>query len=116
LGNLDSWRNINHAEDVATAIQTILNQKNGATYVICSSNFHKVQDMVIHIYKCFDIMLEHVGNSLIDKNTGAVVVRIGTSLRSQITKINGIPKKLIELGWFPKYTTQAILNDLVDTS
>jgi GDPmannose 4,6-dehydratase len=116
LGNLDSWRNINHAEDVATAIRTILDQKNGATYVICSSNFHKVQDLVVDIYKCFDIFLEPVDNCLVDKTTGMIVAHIGSSLRSQITKINGNPKKLTDLGWSPKYTTQAILDELCETS
>jgi len=111
LGNLDSWRNINHAADVAQAIKLIMNQRSGQSYVICGSNFHKVEDLVIAIYKRYDILLEAEGPTLVDKVSGEIVVTIGGSLQS-ITKINGLPTKLAALGWRPLHTVQSILDEL----
>jgi len=112
LGNLDSWRNLNHATDVAQAIKLIVEQSSGQSYVICGSNFHKVEDLVIDIYKRFDILLEAKGPTLVDKETGEIVATIGSSLRNSITKINGIPTKLLTLGWRPSHTVQSILDEL----
>ena len=110
LGNLDSWRNINHATDVARAIKLIVEQSEGQSYVICSSNFHKVEDLVIDIYKRFNILVEVKGARLVDKATGEIVATIGSS--SPITKINGSPTKLSALGWRPAHTTQTIIDEL----
>ena len=114
LGSLESWRNLNHAADVADAICLIMDQPLGSTYVVCGTNFHKVEDLVIDMYKCFGIHLVHDGNHLLDKDTGVIVVKIGSSLRSNITKIDGRATQLRQLGWVPKYSTQAILEDLSD--
>ena len=113
VGNLDSWRNINHAEDVARAIEIILDQPHGDTYAICSSEFHRVQDVVVEIYKRNNILLEHKDCALIDKNTRDIVVNIGTPLRNTtITKINGSAEKLKHLGWSPKYDLDAVLHGM----
>ena len=116
LGSLESWRNLNHAADVAEAIRLIVNQPFGSTYVICGTNFHKVEDLVIDMYKCFGIALDRGDNCLINKETGAIVITMGSSLRSNITKIDGRATLLHQLGWIPKYTCQTILEDLSDIS
>jgi GDP-mannose 4,6-dehydratase len=112
LGSLDSWRNINHAADVAQAIKLIVEQKDGQTYVICSSNFCKVEDLVIDLYKRFDILVEAKDTMLVDKATGEIVVNIGSSLDDMVTKINGMPTKLLELGWKPMHSVHSILDEL----
>lgn len=112
LGNLDSWRNINHADDVAQAIKLILEQRDGQSYIICSTNFYKVENLVIDVYKQFDILVERKDNRLVDTRTGEIVVTIGSSLRDTVTKINGMPTKLLALGWRPIHTVQSILNEL----
>jgi GDP-D-mannose dehydratase len=116
LGNLDSWRNISHAEDTANAIKIILEQEIGDTYVICNSNFSKVEDTVIDIYKKNNIIVRKEKDTLIDTTTNSIVVQIGSGLRENSTKINGIADKLRALGWIPKYTLQSIIDDLVDMS
>lgn len=113
LGNLDSFRNINHCQDIADAIAIILEQPRGDTYVVCGSNFEKVEDLVIQIYRVFNILLKKEGHNLIDL-TGTTVVILGACLRSSITAINGEAVKLRALGWNPKYTTQTILEDIAD--
>jgi GDPmannose 4,6-dehydratase len=116
LGNLDSWRNINHAEDVAKAIRLIVEQPIGDTYVICSSNFHKVEDLVIDMYKYCNIQLKKVGDELIDIETNKCVIKVGTALRGTITKITGNPEKLRRIGWKHAYTAELLLKELLDMS
>ena len=115
LGCLDSWRNINHASDVACAIQMIVNQPHGNNYVICSSNFYIVEDMIIDIYKQVDITLEKKGNYYVNSDTNEIVIYVGNSLRNAITKINGNPLRLMEIGWKPTYTLQMILSELLES-
>ena len=114
LGGLDSWRNMNHASDVARAIHMILNEIHGNNYVICSSNFYKVEDVIIDIYKQVDIILEKKDNHFVDVDTNEIVICIGSSLRNTITKINGNPERLTQLGWKPTYTLQMIINELLE--
>ena len=114
LGGLDSWRNMNHASDVARAIHMILNETHGNNYVICSSNFYKVEDVIIDIYKQVDMILEKKDNHFVDVDTNEIVICIGSSLRNTITKINGNPAKLIQMGWKPAYTLPMILNELLE--
>jgi len=116
LANLDSWRNINHAKDVASAIKIILDQPIGDTYLICSSNYGKMEDFVIDLYKRFNIILKREENALINIDDNSVVVSLTNNLRNSVTKITGSSTKLKNLGWNPQYDTQSILDDISDMS
>jgi GDP-D-mannose dehydratase len=111
LGGLDSFRNITHASDTAKAIYTIMSQDTGDTYVICSDNFIKIEELVRKIYIAHNIELDKVDNIFIDKLTRKPVLNIGNSLRGHITAINGIPTKLKNLGWTAKCSIDDIIND-----
>jgi GDPmannose 4,6-dehydratase len=50
VGNLDSYRNILHASDVANAIHMIISQDKGDTYLICNDESHQVYDLVLKLY------------------------------------------------------------------
>jgi len=112
LGSLESWRNINHATDVARAINIILDQECGDDYVICGSNFVQVEQLVIDLYKRSNIYLVAKENGLYDKNTGNVVVHLN-SVDSTVTQINGYAEKLYRIGWKPDFTTDMILDNLL---
>ena len=112
LGNLESYRNINHCQDIADAIRIILEQPVGDSYVVCGTNFEKVEDLVIQVYRQFNIALGKQDLSLVDLATGSPVVILGSCLRSSITAINGNCVKLRALGWNPKYSTKDILDDI----
>jgi GDP-mannose 4,6-dehydratase len=116
LGNLESWRNINHAEDVAVAIQLILEQPKGDRYVICNINFNQLEEIVIKIYKKYNIILSKQDNGYIDLNTKNMIILTDNNFRNTITKINGVSSKLLSIGWKPKYNTQSILDDLFEIS
>jgi GDP-D-mannose dehydratase len=116
LGNLESWRNINHAEDVAVAIKLILEQEQGDTYVISNTNFNSIEQLVIEIYKRFNITLSKQKSGYIDLNTNNLIIQTDNNFRNTITKINGVSSKLLSIGWKPIYNTQSILDDLLEIS
>lgn len=112
LGNLDSYRNINHASDIAEGIKCIINQDVGDSYVMCSSDFLKVEDIVLKIYELAGIELVRSSDGFVEKATQLPVIHMSSPFRGPITKINGSATKLRGLGWAPKYTLQTLLEDL----
>lgn len=114
LGSLESFRNINHAEDVAEAIYIILQQSKGGTYLICGNNNYKVEDIVINLYKKCNIELIKHNNTYIDNITKNVVLNITNNIRDMTTNISGNPNKLYKLGWKPKYNMDDIIDDILN--
>jgi GDP-mannose 4,6-dehydratase len=115
VGNLDSYRNILHASDVANAIHTIVSQESGDSYLICSDKTHKVYDLVLKLYSLSGIELERKDNLLFDKVSGLEVVIIQDKqlvFDSTPTNIRGEATKLKELGWSPFNSIENILDDL----
>jgi len=105
IGDLNSYRNILHASDVAAAIHTIISQEHGDDYLICNTESHKVYDLVLRKYKNEGIELEQRENILYKKGTDIKVVIMENKylgFDSQPTNIQGYPTKLLKLGWSPK--------------
>jgi len=105
VGCLDSYRTILHAIDVASAINTIIQQENGDNYLICNDFSIKIYDLVLQIYSNNGIQLENRNSILYDMETGKEVVIIEnkiTGFDTQPTNIQGDCKKLKKLGWTPK--------------
>jgi len=115
VGNLDSFRNILHASDVAEAIHLILEQPKGDTYLICHDESHRMLDLVGRMYACQGIEVEPVYSCLVEKNTGETVVCVDEKplCDSMPTYIQSEATKLKELGWIPRWTVDQILKDLV---
>ena len=116
LGNLDSYRNINHASDIAEGIKYILAEDSGDTYVMCGSDFLKVEDIVLKIYEIAGIHLVRSDNGFIEKTTGFKVLNVGSAFRGAVSKINGSATKLRALGWSPNYSLQTLLEDISEIS
>jgi GDP-mannose 4,6-dehydratase len=112
LGSLDSYRNINHAEDIASAIRTMINQPTGDDYLVCGEENYTVLDIVKKVYSLFGIVLEGT-DTLTDSTTKLPVIKIHQGFRNTTTNINGHATKLRSLGWSPKYTLDSILLDLI---
>ena len=116
VGNLDSYRNILHASDVANAIYTIISQEKGETYLICNEESYKVYDLVHKLYSIAGIALEQKDNVLYEQDSGLPVLVIEDKkigFDSTPTNIRGNPKKLKELGWTPSVTINNILEELL---
>ena len=117
LGNLDSYRNIIHASDVANAIYTIVNQPTGANYCICNTQSVKMYDIVVKIYENMGIMLDtkdEASNVLTEQITHLPVVILQESpvgSDTQPVHIRGYPNKLLKLGWSPIMTLDDILRE-----
>ena len=114
-GNLDSYRNILHAKDVANAIYAIISQTNGDDYLICHTDTHRISYLVIKLYANRGIELECKDNILFEKSTGLEVVVIQNTylgFDSTSTNIRGDAKKLAGLGWKPLISIDDILHEI----
>jgi len=124
VGSLESYRNILHASDVASAILTIVKEEKGDNYLICNDASVKIYDLVLKIYENNGIFLinkEEIfydngillpNNILYDKETGSKVVIIEdkkVGFDNQPTNIRGECVKLKGLGWELQYTIDDIL-------
>lgn len=116
VGNLDSYRNIIHASDVANAIHLIVLQEKGDDYLICGDGSYKVYDLVLRLYSQAGINVENNNNILYEKETGSEMVIIQDKqlgFDSTPTNIRGEAIKLKGLGWNIHTNIENILNELL---
>jgi len=116
LGNLDSYRNILHASDVANAIHVIFSQENGDTYLICNNESHKVYDLVVKLYSSSGVEVTRAENGLKETGSGLQILAIENKqlgFDSIPTNIRGDATKLKELGWIPLLSVENILEDFI---
>lgn len=116
VGNLDSFRNMLHASDVANAINVIVSQPTGDTYLICNNESHQVYDLVIKLYLLSGIEVNKTENGLIEKNSGLQILLIDESKfgRDLVPlNIRGEAKKLKGLGWKPTFSVENIIRSLL---
>jgi len=116
LGNLESYRNIIHPLDVADAISSIIEQKNGNNYLICNTDKnHRIYDLVIKLYEKAGINLIDDNNILYDKTSGEIVIKIENlqHIENKIINIEGYPENLLKIGWVPKYDIDDIFSELI---
>ena len=114
LGNLESYRNVLHASDVANAIHCIITQPGGANYCICNKQSVKIHDLVVKIYENAGIHLLCRGDTMVEQTTENPVVIIQETPLGLDTKqinIRGYPTKLLQLGWSPTTTIDEILSE-----
>ena len=115
VGNLDSYRNILHASDVANAIHTIISQEKGDSYLVCNSGSHKVHNLVVQLFLIAGMEVEKKDNCFIEKISGLDVVTIQDQqlgFDSTPTNIRGEATKLKGLGWMPLVSIESILGEL----
>lgn len=112
LGSVDSYRNLIHASDVASAVAVILKQPVGGEYVISNLEGETIEGVMQKVYQHYGMDLQKQGDSYVDSKTGETVVVIGESLRGSPTHIDGRPDALLKLGWKPMYSLEGLLEDL----
>ena len=116
VGNLDSYRNMIHASDVASAIHSIVKQEKGDSYLICGYQSHKILDLVLQLYSLAGIKLIQKENNFYEKETDLVVIKMELTppgLDLTPIHIRGEPKKLEKIGWKPMFSMEDILRELV---
>jgi GDPmannose 4,6-dehydratase len=118
VGNLDSYRNILHASDVASAIFTILSQESANNYLICNNESHKVKDLVFSLLKSGGIDIEERENIIYDKVKNRPILIIDSDkylgFDSTPTNIRGESVNLKRLGWLPKVSIDEILVEILE--
>ena len=118
LGNLDSFRNILHAKDAASAIHCIIKQEQGTNYLICGYNSLKIYDVVMTIFEDSGIHIQNNNNNIYDVNVPDIpIITIEGSLKetdTEIIDIQGYPQKLLEIGWKPTYDIKSLIGNIVD--
>ncbi len=116
LGNLDSYRNILHAKDAATAIRKIMEQPKGDTYVICNTESALISALVFRLYQLSGIQIDSKEDGLYEVGTNlpvAFIEQTGKGLDVQPIDIRGEPTKLKNIGWSPTFTIDDILRDII---
>ena len=121
LGNLDSYRNILHAKDTASAIHCIIKQKKGDNYLICNYTSMKIYDIVVQIYnECdIEILSDETSEWMCESNSYDPVVNFGSAMKETDVKpvnIQGYPKKLLSLGWKPEYNCELLIKDIIENN
>jgi len=119
VGNLDSYRNILHASDVASAILSITTQEHGSNYLICNDDIHKVNDLVMQLFEKAGIIIEEKDEILYDKTLDIPILQISNSSNkigfdTNITKITGVANNLRNIGWAPKKSIGDVLDEILD--
>jgi GDP-D-mannose dehydratase len=114
-GNLDSFRNILHPEDVADAFSYIIRPANGDNYVVSGDASYKMEDLVTVLYSKLDIFLKKRDHAYYDQMNGSLVLQLPSTSTptSDIIHISGSATKLHTLGWKPKYSIDDILREFV---
>ena len=117
LGNLESYRNIIHSLDAAHAIRVISQQDKGSNYIVCNENSVKISNVVLNIYKQSGIEVFIDNNSnIVEKDTNRIIATTSVNRPGDIvTNIQGYPTKLKDLGWFPTFTIEDIINNIIKT-
>jgi GDP-mannose 4,6-dehydratase len=107
VGNLDSYRNIIHASDVANAIHLIISQNHGDNYVICGDNSYKIIELVTKIYNNHNIDVVINDNEMREKESNDLILVIHDDVifnRDVVpSNIRGNALKLKKMGWLPSH-------------
>jgi len=113
LGNLNSYRNINHASDVSKALLLISKQEKGDDYLVCSEYYFQVKKLIIILYKIGGIeLIENTKENKFYCNN-EIIIEFAKYNRTFEANLNGNCKKLKNIGWEPDYNIEKLFKDLI---
>lgn len=115
VGNLDSYRNIIHASDVANAIYTIVSQEKGDNYLICGNESHQMSNLVKQLFTLNNVEIHERVDGFYEIATNRPVLLFDKTCGTDSAPINigGKSVKLKKLGWEPLKTVEDILLHLL---
>ena len=104
LGNMDSYRDWGHSYDYVRAMHLMLQQDEPGDWVVSTMETHSVREMC-------DIVFKHL-----DLNYEDYVVQNPKYMRpEELPYLKGDSTKIrTELGWKPKYSFKALMEEMVD--
>ena len=119
LGNLNAKRDWGHSKDSVEAMWLMLQQPEPDDYVIASGEQHSVREFCELAFKELEIDLEWQGQGAgekgIDKETGRIVIEVDPRYfrPTEVDSLLGDASKAREkLGWQPKITFQALVEEM----
>ncbi|MFN2374311.1 MAG: GDP-mannose 4,6-dehydratase, partial [Cyclonatronaceae bacterium] len=122
LGNLDARRDWGHAKDYVMGMWKILQQEKPDDFVLATGEAHTVRSFCDKAFKHAGIDLEWKGTGIdekgINKATGDVIIEIDpTYFRpTEVDLLIGDASKANkELGWFPEYTLDEMIREMVES-
>ena len=119
LGNLNAKRDLGHAKDYVYGMWLILQNKEPADYVLSTGETHSVREIVQMAFNYFNkkITWEGEGVNEVGLLDGKTVIKVSpTYFRPcEVDFLLGCSNKAeTELGWKRTYTTQEIINEMIE--
>ena len=104
LGNLEAYRDWGHSKDYVRAMNMIMNHTDPDDFVVATGRTHSVGDMCNYVF------------SRLNMNYKDYVTQNPKFLRAEELKyLRGDSTKIREtLGWKPKYTFEAMMDEMID--
>jgi GDPmannose 4,6-dehydratase len=131
LGNLDAKRDWGHAKDYIEAMYLMLQQEKPDDYVLATGITTSVRDFLRMAFSVLDVELEFKGkgidetgivksvnNKSVKLPTGKTIIKIDPKYYrpSEVDVLIGDATKAEEkLGWKPKYSLKAIVQEMVQS-
>jgi len=119
LGNLNAKRDLGHARDYVYGMWLMLQNKEPVDYVLSTGETYSVREIVQMAFNYFNkhITWQGEGVSEVGLLDGKIVVRVSPRYfrPSEVELLLGCSnKKEKELGWKRNYTTQQIINEMIE--
>ena len=103
MGNLDARRDWGHAKDYVEAMWMILQQDKPDNFVCATGVSHSVQYLVDYTFKKFNLDVQYY------VKTNPKYLR-----PEELKDLKGDSSKLRALGWKPKYTFEAMIDEMIE--
>ncbi|KAE8372780.1 GDP-mannose 4,6-dehydratase [Aspergillus bertholletiae] len=120
LGNLNAVRDWGHAKDYMRGVHLILQQPEPGDYILASGTAYSVRQFVEAAFQIIGVNIEWSGTGLdevgIDSVTSKVRVRVNRKYYRTLeneTLLGSAAKAKRVLGWQPKYTFRALVEEMV---
>ena len=119
LGNLNAKRDLGHAKDYVRGMWLMLQNKESVDYVLSTGETYSIREILQMAFNYFNKQITWQGEGvnevgLID---GKIVVIVSPKYfrPSEVELLLGCSKKAeTELGWNRTYTTQEIINEMIE--
>lgn len=121
IGNLDAKRDWGHAADYIEGMWLMLQQDKADDYVLASGQSKTVREFISAAFTCAGIHLEWrdegLNETAIDPRTNRTLVRVDPQFfrPNEVNHLQGDATKAhAVLGWKPKFTFAALVEDMVN--
>ncbi len=122
LGNMDSQRDWGHAKDYVRGMWMMMQQEVPQDFVLATGVMHTVRSFCQSAFQAAGINLEWSGSGVseigIDSASGKTCVAVDPRYfrPAEVELLLGDPSKANkELGWFPEYTLDTMIQEMVES-